>query len=97
MDLQESFEILKEHGFICEATSKEIYNVLSRVSRCGNVFLKRYSDSQFRTTFTCKTKGVRKADRYLMTSKGGLALRKGDQWVLIANDLAEIEDYFANR
>jgi hypothetical protein len=32
-----------------------------------------------------------------MTSKGGLAIRKGDQWVLIANDLAEIEDYFANR
>ncbi len=93
MDLQESFEILKEHGFICEATSKEIYNVLSR----NYDVVDEYSDSQFRTTFTCKTKGVRKADRYLKTTKGGLALRKGDQWVLIANDLAEIEDYFANR
>lgn len=93
MDLQESLEVLKEHGFICEATSKEIYNVLSQ----NYDVVDEYSDSQFRTTFTCKTKGVRKADKYLKTSKGGLAIRKGDQWVLIANDLAEIEDYFANR
>ena len=93
MELQESFEILKEHGFICEATSKEIYNVLSR----NYDVVDEYSDSQFRTTFTCKINGVRKADKYLKTSKGGLAIRKGDQWVLIANDLAEIEDYFANR